>query len=645
MSVIVPPMDFTSSSVPVQMEFLFAEGCPPLPLDGALTAANSVSPVCRAESVSPAASEEVMGEVIVMSRAEQPDDETTPSAVMLLAAMPVTLADVLARLMIEPCSPDLVYMKSGVRTLGRALRRALSDIPADPALLRELMKDVTCASVGMTGSRWRSVRSLSLRALGRVGINVMPSRDTDAMSPAWRQLADQLPTKTLRLGLSRLMSHCTREGIEPGAVNADILVQFGEALKARSLKADPEKLYRTTVRLWNEAVETVADWPQALVHMDAHPRFYSLPWTKFPESFQVDVNDFLAWSGDPDLFAVDYPKPVKRSTVDLRRRQIRQLASAAVLSGFNIEDLVDLAVLVKSDIGEAALRHLTDRNGGKSSTSIGQQAWLLCTIARLWAKSEKDAATLKVFACRLTVKPKGMVARNRDRLRQFDLQENVANLLHLPGRVLNQVQRRKLGTPQEARRMMLACAVEVLIVAPMRIDNLSGLELDRHLIAVGHGNAPQRHIVIPAHETKTDVPFEMVLPYVSNRLLETYLRIYRDRICPGSSDYLFPNPTGGRRNTSAFSRAISEFIELETGLKMHAHLFRHLAAKLHLNAHPQDIETVRRILNHRTTATTLRAYTEQRTDGAFKRYDQTIADLRGGLDKITRKNLEDGDPK
>jgi hypothetical protein len=67
MSVIVPPMDFTSSSVPVQMEFLFAEGCPPLPLDGALTAANSVSPVCRAESVSPAASEEVMGEVIVMS--------------------------------------------------------------------------------------------------------------------------------------------------------------------------------------------------------------------------------------------------------------------------------------------------------------------------------------------------------------------------------------------------------------------------------------------------------------------------------------------------------------------------------------------------------------------------------------------------
>ena len=61
---------------------------------------------------------------------------------------------------------------------------------------------------------------------------------------------------------------------------------------------------------------------------------------------------------------------------------------------------------------------------------------------------------------------------------------------------------------------------------------------------------------------------------------------------------------------------------------MNVHLFRHVAAKLHLDAHPEDIETARRVLGHRSMTTTLKAYAETKTAAAFRRYDGMIATLR-----------------
>ncbi len=61
---------------------------------------------------------------------------------------------------------------------------------------------------------------------------------------------------------------------------------------------------------------------------------------------------------------------------------------------------------------------------------------------------------------------------------------------------------------------------------------------------------------------------------------------------------------------------------------MNVHLFRHLAAKFYLEAHPDDVETVRRLLGHGNEATTRRHYAEIKTAAAFRRYDSVIARLR-----------------
>ena len=540
----------------------------------------------------------------------------------------VSLADVLAELEANPSRDRRhVEMKSAIRKMGEVLRRPLFEIPADPAQLRALIASASRASVGMTKERWSRVRSLTLAALRDLGVDTMPGRDIAGHSPAWSGLADQLP-KGMRIALSRFMSHCTRLAIEPPDATAETFVGYREGLAARRLSGNPDKDYRQAVRLWNRAIDVLPAWPRTHIPLEAHPHFYSLPWDDFDPCFVADVEAFLRESGvqgSLDELDDDYVRPVRPSTTALRRRQLRQLASVLVASGFEIERLTSLAVLVEPQNAKGALRFQKGRQGGEISKSLGQHAWLLCTIAQYWVKDPACAAALRDVARRLTVKQKGMTERNRARLRQFDLKPNLDAFLHLPATVFERARRENIKTPAEARRVMLAVAVEFLIVAPMRIGNLTGLEHERHLVDIRRGAKRNRHIVIPGFETKTDAPFEMMLPEQTAALIDVYRKVYRARICSVPSAYLFPNSDGTRRNTVSFSRAISIFIERETGIKMHAHLFRQLAGKLHLDAHPNDLETVRRVLGHTSTTTTARHYAEQRTGQAYEQYDRTIA--------------------
>ena len=61
---------------------------------------------------------------------------------------------------------------------------------------------------------------------------------------------------------------------------------------------------------------------------------------------------------------------------------------------------------------------------------------------------------------------------------------------------------------------------------------------------------------------------------------------------------------------------------------MNPQLFRHLMIKLYGILHPDDTETGRLTLGHTTSATIARNYAENRTDNAFKRWDDTLAQFR-----------------
>jgi site-specific recombinase XerC len=57
---------------------------------------------------------------------------------------------------------------------------------------------------------------------------------------------------------------------------------------------------------------------------------------------------------------------------------------------------------------------------------------------------------------------------------------------------------------------------------------------------------------------------------------------------------------------------------------VHPHLFRRLVGRFHLEAHPNDFETIRRVLGYSTVAATRYAFADLETEAAFRVYDGAI---------------------
>lgn len=113
-------------------------------------------------------------------------------------------------------------------------------------------------------------------------------------------------------------------------------------------------------------------------------------------------------------------------------------------------------------------------------------------------------------------------------------------------------------------------------------------------------------LVIPSSETKSrkrDLIFEVPADVASR------LRWYKRRILPAFNadpcGDLFITHSGRRKAQETLSQQLSETLGDRVGVHMTPHQFRHLAAKLYLDAHPEDFETIRALLGHSFAKTTL----------------------------------------
>lgn len=561
------------------------------------------------------------------------------------AGVCVTLADVMARIKINSDIPlrQRREMLSALHTVARLLNTAPSAIPAQPGVLRQCLAAVSPAAAGISHGRWNNVRSLTLAALKLAGVRTLRGCTREVLTPDWEALRACLPDAKARYGLSRFMSVCSERQIAPGAVDAAVFAQLQQALETDSLTKAPHTVYRTACVLWNRAAQTIVTWPTLTVPVPSGSRRYARDWTDFPASFCADANAFLDQPGNQDLLADDYVPSTKPSTMHMRRKQILQIATALAAAGVPVQDITALAVMVEVANAKLALRFFLDRAGKQATKYLHQQALLLKTIARHWVKAQPAQVEALGAICRqLAPKHTGMTDKNRARLRQFDSRANVDALLNLPSRVLREVGQDDPGGRREALRVMFALAVELLTVAPVRIDNLAGLEIERHFLHIRSGVTSVVHLVIPAAETKNGAPYEVALPEVTAAVLASYCTTYHPRLSPGPSRWLFPNAQGERRDTTAFATEISRFVLRETGIQMNVHLFHHLAVKLHLEAHPEDVETARRILGHKSVTTTLRSYVEVKSAAAFRRYDHVIQTLREQAVVVPRRTKSAG---
>jgi integrase len=517
-------------------------------------------------------------------------------------------------------------MASAVRTVARMLDRTPEAIPANPQLLARRLDGIAPEAAGITRARWNNVRSL-LRAALALTRPMLPGRELRPLSPAWQVLYDRLPSGR-QMRLSRVFRYFSGRKIEPGMVTEAHGAAFVTALKEETLVRDPEARWRDIVWAWNRSREEVPGWPDVTFAFESRRKTYCLPWTSFPPSLKADVDGYLNRLSGCDLTDDVAFRPVRPATRQLRERQLRTFASALIQRGRDPETVRGLADLVALDAYKDGLRFFLNRRGGAPSRGVEEMARTLKAVAKHWVKT--DAATLDAMSKivrYLSVKPSGMTTKNRDRLRPLEDPEICYALVSLPTQLMRKAESGKLRPKRSALLAQTAVALEILLMAPIRIRNLINLDLDRHLVCPARIRGPL-HIVIPGEEVKNSAELDYPLPEESASLIGRYLEHYRPLLASPENRALFPGPGGGAKSEHTLALQITKAVFRFVGIKVNPHLFRHIAAKLHLDQHPGEYAVVTRALGNRSIDVTAAHYTGLETTAAVRHFDQTILSLR-----------------
>ncbi len=554
-----------------------------------------------------------------------------PAADAFAAPGQPTLADVLER--IEQ-APNLTPTQrrdyaSAINTFARATGRDPAGLCAHPGALGQRLKVIRPAAADITPRRWGNVVSLLRAAVAASGITVTPGRYQTPLSPAWRGLHEALTTKSERDGLSRFAHFCSAAGIDPAAVNDTVAAEFQRALTEDAILANPGRVYKGACRVWNRVVTQLPDHGLTPVTPATTNPNYVLPWSAFPASLEAEASDYLTAAGTIDLLG-DGParRPIRARTQQTRDWQLRQAATALVMAGWAPESLTGLTALVEVQAVRTIAKFLYDRSATSSKAAASLTCSVLRALARDWLKvPQPHLEQLNALCSKVSYSQTGMTERNNDRLRVLRDPANQLKLLLLPEQLVA-VAEASEPDPRAALLVQTALMVEILLMAPMRIGNLAALDIDKNIRRSQRRSGASAHLVIPARTVKNAVDLDFPLPESAVALLDLYLNKYRDLLGSKATTALFPGDKGGNKCVRAVNQQLTETIAKRTGLEIHPHLFRHIAAMFYLDGNPGNYEAVRRVLGHRSIRTTTNFYTGLESAAAVRHFDQHVLKLR-----------------
>ncbi|MDT8333183.1 site-specific integrase [Roseomonas gilardii] len=534
-------------------------------------------------------------------------------------------------------------LRSALTTAARLLERPPSAVPCDVAWLNETLFGKPPGAHHMGARGFGNMVSGLRTVLRRLDLHAPDQRTLEGMSPAWKTLLGHARQEAQAACLKQLARYCAGQGTEPDTMSDAVLAGWAAADRRLRLGADAGGRAAIVARAWNDAVTASG---LALPRLRAPRRRtpYTLPFTDYPRSFQDDLERFGA-TLQPAVGAGLWrrsrvPGQKKRilrpRSVATRLFSIRQAAGLLVRGGVPAGEIRSLRDLVwplerVELILDAIIARSTERRGGQ----VWTVAVALLRIAQLYAEDREhplDAgtlATIKEWVDDTKPDPRaGLPPRVRERIRALTQPAAYARLLHEPARLMQLAKGQGLAPAEAARQARLAAMLEILTICPMRLSNLLGLRLDRHLRYLDHRGRRLTHLVIAGHEVKNGEPIEWPVPEESARLIERYIRSYRPGLAGADNPYLFPGTGDGPLSATAFSNHLKRHLWEVTGVEVNPHLMRSFAAWLHLRHHPEAIDEVRRILGHRSAETTMRHYILFEKEAAALRYDRNVLRLR-----------------
>jgi integrase len=546
-------------------------------------------------------------------------------------AVPATLQDVIDRLaaggLTDTRRRDL---KAAVVTYAKLVDRVPAAIPLDLADIRRTLDGMVPVQAKVSRKRWANLRSDLAAAFDASGLRPMLRTADVELDEAWTKLFETVTDPRVRNGLSRFARWASLRRIAPEAVDDAIIERFVAELEASSLIRNIGAQHRSLALTWNllRALQPSSSLSavQVPVNKLAPTR---VPWERLPASFREDVDRYLRWCAMPDpLDAQARARALAPRTLRLRRDQIHSAVTAACAVGIDVDRLTSLASLVELEVFRALLRQLWARGGRALSAYTHGVAGTLIAIAAEWVEAPADTiANLKQLRRKLGTLPSGMTEKNKTLLRKFDDARLCEMLVDLPDRLWRQARRDLAKSRRAFIDLQSALAIDLLIHVPLRMENLSSLNFNEHLHwPQGRGKAAL--VVFRNGETKNDIELEFEIP----KVLADRLLIYRNEIAPAVTgrrpDAVFVTWAGRPRTQAAITAAIKKTVLKYLGVKLTPHQFRHIAAKIILDANPGAYELVRQLLGHRNMKTTTNFYAGIDTRRAGRAHADLVMKLR-----------------
>lgn len=361
--------------------------------------------------------------------------------------------------------------------------------------------------------------------------------------------------------------------------------------------------------------------------------FVSAPLDEYHPELQKQISDYLAEIGKESHYGDDEgARNLRPISVRNTRLHFTQFLDAAVRGGIARESLTTLGKLVTKDVWKPAFSQIEARSGKVYPVSLSLIARTLIAMAKHLPEIDaKELSTLrraeKVISRSNGLAHNEMGKRNRDRLAQFDDPENIARLILLPEELLRNAkhQRRKYDAAMD---VMTAAAISLLLYVPLRPRNLAQLEIGTDFFDISASKKePSFRIDIPAAKTKNSKALTAEIKGPHAESIRVWLCEYRELIYACESTALFLNSDGGQRDPGKLGAHISARIFKLTGIRMTAHMFRHLAAKLILQQKPEAIYQVVQVLNHKKIETTKSFYCSPDNTESFKVYHDLLATI------------------
>lgn len=537
-------------------------------------------------------------------------------------------------------------LKSAVSSVVDMIGHPPGSVQITPVYLREHILRRSPKALGVSRARLNNIVS-GLNFILRGGVAADEARTP--ISAPWRALKDRLKARQ-GLILNSFARYCSLHSVAPADVTSATLDAFEVQLTTRTLSRNPTRLVGRIRGLWNRSSGAVEGWPAQKLVRARKAGEYIQPLERFPDSFKQDLGVFgrrLSGSVLDDPFAdfatgddadTEVPlspiKPLRQTTIDLRQSHCRWAASALVATGVPISEVVDLrSLVVPLDRARKILRFLWQRAGGKPSAAGGHVAEVLRIVARYHVRlPAEDIAQIQKWAKPVKLVYRGMTPKNEASIREMMTPQREADFLELPDAFMRAARKLRLTDPSEVKTLaMRALAIEILTKIPLRLSNLRGLRLDRHLQRPDPRSGRITHIVVDIlDETKNKRAICMPVSRTTEAMIQEWITDYRPLVGSPNCVYLFPNGDGGNRPITAqgLRDAIKTAMAEHVGVILTPHQFRHLAARAFLREFPGHYEEVRQLLGHASIETTIRHYSGIESESAARRFDEVVLKRR-----------------